>query len=112
MAATQAAAEDVRLDADDTLTWYTPEDEPAVAYGFCRRCGGSVFWRTTRGSGASAISICAGTLDSPTGLSTALTLFADSAGDYHVLDPSVPSFPADQTTSASAAWSHPRPRPP
>lgn len=93
MAATKAAAEDVRLDADDTLTWYVPEDEPGVAYGFCNCCGGSVFWKATGGSAPSSISICAGTLDPPTGLATALALFADSAGDYHVLDSSVPSFP-------------------
>ncbi|CAN5844859.1 GFA family protein [soil metagenome] len=89
MAATQAATADLHLDAQETLTWYVPEDEPVVAYGFCRRCGGSVFWRV---DGTDRISICAGTLDPPTGLSTAGELFTARACDYRQPTPQFRSF--------------------
>lgn len=93
MAATQAAADDLCLDSEDTLRWYVPADEPQVAYGFCQRCGGSLFWRV---EGAATISICAGTLDQPTGLSTAGELFAAEASDYHRHTEEFRSFAGDR----------------
>jgi hypothetical protein len=98
MAASQAATDDLRLDAEGTLRWYVPDDEPQVAYGFCRRCGGSVFWRAR---GATTTSICAGTLDQPTGLSTAGELFAADAGDYRHRTPPFCSYPADRLPGSS-----------
>jgi hypothetical protein len=54
---------------------------PAAGYGFCARCGSSLFWR-----GATIphrISICAGTLDPPTGLRTVEAWWTSEASDYH-----------------------------
>jgi ribonuclease VapC len=93
MAATQAAAADLQLEAEDTLQWYVPVDAPKVAYGFCKRCGGSLFWRV---NGATTVSICAGTLDQPTGLSTVGELFAAEAGDYHRRAQQFRSFAGDR----------------
>ena len=45
MAATNCEHDDLRLTADETLTWHHPADDPNVAYGFCRNCGGSLFWK-------------------------------------------------------------------
>ena len=55
LAATSAAYADLRVHDDDgALTWFAPVDE--AAYGFCNRCGSSLFWR---GAGtADRTSIC------------------------------------------------------
>ena len=86
MAATRTALSDLALDdTGNTLRWWTPAEEPAVAYGFCSHCGSSLFWRCT--DRPEAISIAAGTLDSPTGLTTTAAVFGAEASDYHRLDP-------------------------
>jgi hypothetical protein len=83
MAATGTAADNVVFAIDDTLTWYSPE--PTVEYGFCNRCGSSLFWRTSARSGW--LSICAGSLDQPTGLRTAAAWWMAEHADYHTPDP-------------------------
>jgi hypothetical protein len=84
--ATSAASEDVRIaDAEGLLTWYFPVEE--AGYGFCRRCGSSLFWRAEGHPGR--LSIAAGTLDPPTGLRTAEAWWVGEASDYHVR-PDVP----------------------
>ena len=77
--------------SDDSLAWHHPADDPNVAYGFCRNCGGSLFWKVHEGPGDQAdhIAICAGTLDLPTGLTTEGALFEVEASDYHTLDPNL-----------------------
>jgi hypothetical protein len=101
MAATAARHDDLRLDADDTLRWYHPDDDPTVGYGFCSRCGATLFWQSAAGDGARQMSIAAGTLDPPTGLQTEGTIFGDEASDYHDLDPSIPTLPGDHTIEGS-----------
>lgn len=90
MAATAAAAEDVEI-SGDTLTWY--EAAEGVQYGFCSRCGSTLFWRTARKPGS--LSIAAGTLTPPTGLETVASIFTDYASDYHRFDDSIPSHRED-----------------
>jgi hypothetical protein len=58
------------------LKWYRSSE--VARRGFCSECGASVFWERPEGE---LISIAAGTLDAPTGLTTALQIYADSAGD-------------------------------
>jgi hypothetical protein len=83
MAATAAAADAVDLrDGDGALAWYTPA--PGVHYGFCRRCGSSLFWRTD--GDPERLSICAGTLDPPTGLRTTKAWWLIHASDYFTRD--------------------------
>ena len=91
MAATGCRRSDLRLVSDATLAWHHPADDPNVAYGFCRECGGSLFWKVLEGRGDQAdhVAICAGTLDLPTGLTTEGALFEVEASDYHTLDPSI-----------------------
>ncbi len=80
LAATSAAVADVEIDDTEALlTWFEPVDE--AAYGFCGRCGSSLFWQ-----GASApeqLSICAGTLEPPTGMRTMAAWWVSEASDYH-----------------------------
>lgn len=85
MAASAAARADITVTGGDRLTWFDPE--PGTGYGFCRTCGSSLFWRTT--DHPEQWSICAGTIDPPTGLITRRALFTECAADYHRLDPEI-----------------------
>ncbi len=89
MAATNTAVDDLTFsEGADEVRWWTPVEEPSVAYGSCAQCGSSLFWRTdTR---PAHISVTAGPLDPPTGLSTEHALFVAEAGDYHRLDEDLP----------------------
>lgn len=80
MAATSARLDDLSIeDADSLLTWFWPVDE--AGYGFCSRCGSSLFWQST--ADPERWSICAGTLDPPTGLRTVKAWWVSEASDYH-----------------------------
>jgi len=92
MAATAAAASDVVFTSDKTLQWW--ERTEGVEYGFCNRCGSSMFWRAA--DKPEHLSICAGTVDQPTGLETDGILFSDEVGDYHQLTPGIPSWTLDR----------------
>lgn len=80
MAATAARTVDIDLeDAESLLTWFWPV--PEAGYAFCSRCGASLFWQST--ADPQQRSICAGTLDPPTGLRTVQAWWVSQAGDYH-----------------------------
>jgi hypothetical protein len=81
MAATSANANDVEInDPDGLLTWFHPVEE--AGYAFCQRCGSSLFWRGE--SSPDRLSICAGTLEPPTGLKTVEAWWTSEASDYHL----------------------------
>ena len=80
MAATSAKLDDISIeDPDSLLTW--PWPVPEAGYAFCSRCGASLFWQST--ANQERRSICAGTLDAPTGLRTVQALWICEASDYH-----------------------------
>lgn len=80
MAATSAQVEDISIqDADSLLRWFYPV--PEAGYAFCSRCGSSLFWQSS--ADLARRSICAGTLDPPTGLRTVKALWTGQASDYH-----------------------------
>lgn len=80
MAASDAAVADLAIaDADQLLTWFFPV--PDAGYGFCARCGSSLFWQSTETP--ERMSICAGVLEAPTGLTTVGAWWVSEAGDYH-----------------------------
>ncbi len=84
MAATSSRSSDVEIDdVDGLLTWYFPVAE--AGYAFCRRCGSSLFWRAQ--SSPEWLSICAGTLEPPTGLTTVEAWWTGEASDYHERQP-------------------------
>ena len=79
MAATSARTDDVTIEDDEaTLTWFAV---PEAEYGFCSRCGSSLFWRAA--ASPAWLSICAGVLDPPTGLRTVEAWWVSEASDYH-----------------------------
>jgi len=71
-----------RITHDDTLQWY--QSSPQARRGFCNRCGSSLFWQKT---GEDATSIGSGTLDGPTGITTARHIFIADKGDYYTVGP-------------------------
>lgn len=80
-AATEAYRRDLRLIADDTLTWFASSD--SAQRGFCAACGSSLFYRRNQ---SDCISIAAGALDLPTGLRCVEDICTSEAGDYYGLD--------------------------
>ncbi len=78
VAATAALREDLIVVHAEGLAWY--RSSPQARRGFCRHCGSSLFWD---GEGRDTMSIMAGTLDGPTGLSTVLHIYTEDAGDYY-----------------------------
>ncbi|MDQ0475266.1 GFA family protein [Labrys wisconsinensis] len=85
VAATSCAAADLTLVSDATLTWYRSSD--IAERGFCRTCGGNLFWKPDQGD---AISITAGTLDRPTGLAVAEHIYVGSKSDYYQIRDGLP----------------------
>ena len=79
MAATGADVGDVEIDdVQGLLTWFFPVEE--AGYAFCGRCGSSLFWASE--DSPDRLSICAGTLEPPTGLRTVEAWWVSEASDY------------------------------
>ena len=87
-AATACRRKYFTLDSDATLAWFSAVE--GHRRGFCRACGSSLFFEAI---GGERISIAAGSLDTPQGLSIAAQLFTSEAGDYYMIDPGVASSP-------------------
>ena len=68
-----------------TLKWYVAV--PGHRRGFCGECGSCLFFEEVAGE---RLSISAGSLDEPQGLKTVAHIFASEAGDYYIIDASVP----------------------
>jgi hypothetical protein len=67
-----------KLTSERSLKWYSTS--PGVKRGFCGDCGSSLLWDE---DGESKMSICAGTLDAPTGLRPNAHIYLGSKGDYY-----------------------------
>ncbi len=80
VAATRVAKTDLTIEQGDTLRWYDSSKE--AKRGFCRQCGGNLFWDNNT---EDSISIMAGTLDKPTGLQTTLNINTEDASDYQLI---------------------------
>jgi hypothetical protein len=80
-AATGVPLDRFHLIREDGLRWY--QSSPKARRGFCGVCGASLFWEP---EGEGRISIAAGSLDEPTGLSIVSHWHLDCAGDYYTPD--------------------------
>ena len=69
-----------RLVEQRGLKWHAPG--AGVRRGFCGECGSSLLWDQ---EGEKKISICAGTVDAPTGLVSKAHIYVGSKGDYYPL---------------------------
>lgn len=74
---TAVAKEALRLTSDATLAWYV--DVNGRRRGFCSTCGATLFWQA---EGDDTISVSAGALDGPTGLTTARHIDVTDAADW------------------------------
>ena len=93
VAATAALNEHFELLVDDQLRWYRSSDK--ASRGFCQRCGSNLLWRP---EGEDYVSIWAGTLDQPTGLSAAEHIYVDDAGDYYEITDGLPQHPQGESS--------------
>jgi hypothetical protein len=93
---TSSKREDLRLVEERGLKWYrSVEDEtPDVYRGFCKECGGSLFWDAR---GEDHIYISAGTLDQPTGLRTIGHIWLSQGGDYYELTDGLEQYDQDSS---------------
>lgn len=87
VAATSAVREHVVIDGQPA--WY--RSSASARRAFCGTCGSNLFWD---GPG-SHLSIFAGTLDAPTGLTLVGHIFCDDKGDYYDIADGLPQCPGD-----------------
>ena len=87
VAATSCRPDALRLLADSSLRWFA--SSPSADRGFCGSCGSSLFWRPKHGR---HVSIMAGTLDVPTGLSAVEHIYVADASDYHRIADGLPQY--------------------
>lgn len=85
VAATAVGAEHLVMKNDAGLAWYRSSDD--AERGFCKECGSSLFWRPKEGD---YVSVWAGSLESPTGITGSKHIFVADAGDYYDLPDDLP----------------------
>jgi len=88
VAATACRRKFFTLTQDASLQWYSAK--PGYRRGFCNLCGSSLFFEETDGE---RVSIAAGSLDAPQGLTIAAHIFTAEAGDYYAIDDSAAQNP-------------------
>ncbi|MGB1311198.1 MAG: GFA family protein, partial [Leucothrix sp.] len=64
--------------ADNTLTWYKTD---SASWGFCNRCGSSLFFQPDDNN--KRTSIFAGSIDGDSGLTLSAQMYCESKGDYY-----------------------------
>ena len=84
--ATSARRSDFVLTEDRGLKWY--RSSPSAKRGFCMECGSALFWD----DGSDDISINAGNLEPPTGLTVGQHIFVNEKGDYYEIADGLPTF--------------------
>ena len=82
-----AKREDVHMIEDRGLNWFC--SSVYARRGFCRECGASLFWEPFA---SDTISIAAGTLARPTGLTTIRHVYVSDAGDYYAITDDLERF--------------------
>lgn len=88
LAGTAARPDQVSMDGEDSVRWWSPDG--TVAYGFCRTCGSTLYWRDH--SRPDHLVIAAGTLDVPTGLVTTTAWWCAQVSDYHQRQPGLAEY--------------------
>jgi hypothetical protein len=81
---TACPRERLELLTDADLRWHQHD---GARRGFCAVCGSRLFWDR----GRATISIAAGSLDEPTGLTTSHHIYTASAGDWYEAPPGHPA---------------------
>lgn len=87
VAATNAPEKSISISGSENITWY--QSSSTAKRGFCRTCGSALFWKLENDP---TMSILAGCLEKPTGLTTEKHIFCSSKGDYYVIADGLPQF--------------------
>jgi hypothetical protein len=87
--ATRCREDDLVVVEGRGLSWF--QSSAKARRGFCRACGGNLFWKPEEGG---RVSIMAGTLDGQTGLVISRHIFVADKGDYYGIDDGKPQHPA------------------
>jgi len=82
---------DLSIENMEEVTWF--ESSPGVRRGFCRRCGGALFWDR---AGNDFVSVSAGSLDQPSGLRQVRHIFMDDKADFYEIGDGLENFPQGQ----------------
>ena len=82
VAATSTPRDAITIEGE--VQWY--QSSPTAKRGFCPVCGSNLFWD---GAGEN-LSIFAGTLDDPAGITLAGHIFCDDKGAYYEIDDDLP----------------------
>lgn len=85
---TNAAWSDIELSGEDRLRWY--RSSVKARRGFCAECGASLFWEPV---GEARVSINAGALDEPTGLTIAKHIYVADKRDWYEIHDGLPQLP-------------------
>ena len=85
---TSAARADLVLIEDRGLKWYASSE--IARRGFCGDCGASLFWEVLN---QGPISIAAGGIDAPSGLTTLRHIFTAHKGDYYEITDDLEALP-------------------
>ena len=87
VAATACNSEDLKITIDRGLRWY--RSSPKAQRGFCQHCGSSLFWKPDHDS---YVSIMAGSLAAPTGLTSSRHIYVHMAADYYAINDELRQF--------------------
>ncbi|MGB0496666.1 MAG: GFA family protein [Kangiellaceae bacterium] len=82
VAASRARKDQIEINDQNALRWF--ESSKNTFRGFCKHCGGNLFWD---GGNDDELGIMAGTFDSPTSLETIENIFVKDKSDYFEIPP-------------------------
>jgi len=87
---TSCHPENLKFNSEGSLKWFTSSE--VARRGFCGDCGSSLFWNRI---GSNKISIAAGSLQEPTGLTPNEHIFVEFKGDYYDINDDLPKLDGD-----------------
>jgi hypothetical protein len=82
---TSTLVANIAITSSKSLRWF--RSSGTAERGFCDTCGSNLFWHPI---GSDAMSITAGSLDAPTGLSIEKHIFVGDKSDYYQILDHVP----------------------
>jgi len=84
-AASNVKNDNLHISGSDNIKWDEASD--FAKRGFCKHCGSVLFWKA---NDSNTTSVMAGSLESPTGLTTKMHIFTEYKGDYYELNDGIP----------------------
>ena len=82
---TSTLVANIAFTSSKSLRWFRSSE--SAERGFCDTCGSNLFWHPI---GSDAMSITAGSLDAPTGLSIEKHIFVGDKSDYYQIQDHLP----------------------